>query len=73
MDDCNCIVGQSYPDVSYFGALVELFGEDKEDDDIDHLFKASSKHGFATEEWAEYPQLTQEWKAYIQDRRANEV
>lgn len=70
-DSCNCVVGQACPDKGYVESLIDLFGEDSEEDGEDHLFNKSDSHGFATENYAEYPDLTLEWKAYIQERRTH--
>ncbi len=63
-DTCNCIVGQACPDKSYLWALMDLL-EDRTDEVID----TSIAYGFATEDGRNYPELTQEWKHLITERR----
>lgn len=65
-----CIVGQVFPDRSYYDVMEDLFGIDIENDD--HLFKKSDSCGFATSDFRKYPELTEEWKQFIQDRRTKQ-
>jgi hypothetical protein len=71
-DPCNCVVAQACPDKGYIEALMDLFGVESEDWDED-LFNKSDNCGFATGDVREYPTLTDEWKAYIQDRRTKQL
>lgn len=68
-DTCNCVVGQSQPDKAYIDTLMELF--DVSDDQV--ALDKSMEYGFCIPDgydYKEYPQLTQEWIAFIEERRA---
>jgi hypothetical protein len=71
-DTRDCVVGQSQPDVDYIDTLMHLF---QTDDDQEAINKAHI-YGFAISpdgNYADYETLTEEWKAYIQERRSQKT